>query len=294
MKYSLETEFKIIEEKGYLISDGRLRVVTYKDEKDFNHCKEILRSAEYKEEDWGDYVIWKDDRRKGVKEWLQFGEEQGYLKIADLKKRKFADFKKGKLTNSKRRSQEAEFEILREKGYLISDGKLRVVTYKDERDFNHCEKILENVGYKREDRGDYIIWKDNRIKGVEEWLQFGEEQGYLSIADLRKRKLIDFKRRSQEREFEIIREKGYLIAGERLRIVTYKDERDFNHCKEILEDVGYKKEDQGDYIIWSDNRIKEVKKWLQVGEELGYFKIADLEKRKLIDLKKGLKKLNLK
>jgi len=88
--------------------------------------------------------------------------------------------------------------------------------------------------------------------------------------------------------------KGYLIAGERLRIVTYKDERDFNHCKEILEDVGYKKEDQGDYIIWSDNRIKEVKKWLQVGEELGYFKIADLEKRKLIDLKKGLKKLNLK
>jgi len=78
----------------------------------------------------------------------QFGEEQGYLKIADLKKRKFADFKKGKLTNSKRRSQEAEFEILREKGYLISDGKLRVVTYKDERDFNHCEKFSKMLDIK--------------------------------------------------------------------------------------------------------------------------------------------------
>lgn len=290
MKYSLEAEFKIIEKKGYLISDGRLRVVTYKDEKDFNRCKKILKSAEYKEEDRGDYVIWKDDRIKGLKEWLQFGEKQGYLKIADLKKRKFADFKKRKLINSKRKSQEAEFKIIKEKGYLIAGERLRIVTYKDEEKFNYHKEILENVGYKKEDRGDYIIWSDNRVKEVKKWLQVGEEQGYFKIVDLKERKLIDLKKGPQEAEFEIIGERGYLVSGGRLRIITCENEKNFDYYEKILEAAGYKKEERKNYIIWNNNRISYLKKWLRVGEEQGYFKIADLKKRNSTDFNKFLGK----
>jgi len=207
MKYLPKTELEIIGKKGYLTDRGVLKIVIYKDEKDFERYKEVLEILDYKEGDRGDYIIWSNNKVSYLKGWLQFGEDKGCFKIADLKKRKLADLKRKKVLE--RKSQEAEFKIIKKKGYLTSGGKLKVITYEDEEDFDYYKKILESVGYKREDRGDYIIWSDDRIKEVKEWLRVGEEQGYFKVIDLKRRKITDLKRKDLtrlEREKLIIKE----------------------------------------------------------------------------------------
>jgi len=43
------------------------------------------------------------------------------------------------------------------------------------------KKILESVGYKREDRGDYIIWSDDRIKRLKSGFGLEKNRDILKL-----------------------------------------------------------------------------------------------------------------